>query len=329
MTPHHTQQTDAHICVVMVNFRTGHLLRASLERLAKARIAFPNLSVVVVDNASPDDSIAVMTSTIAALQCEAWVELLPHSQNAGFAAGNNLGVLHACTRHSPAPDYFFFLNPDAYVQEGCLQKLWEFSVQHHHSALLGAMLTDESGTPRPSGFRFPSLVSEFQRGAHLGIVDRLFPNQRIAIEPQHLPHRSDWVTGAAFWVPKKIWDHLGGMDDHYFLYFEEVDFMRHVFLAGFDIWTVPAARVVHLAGAATQIVAGKSLNKKMPAYWYESWRRYHFGNHGAASGFARGCAWLAGVMLNKILAVFVPWRRQDDGHRVRDFLRHGMRLTQE
>lgn len=308
----------------MVNYRTGHLLRPSLERLAKAREQFPNLSVVVVDNASPDDSVSVMKHAIAALSAEAWVTLVPHSENAGFAAGNNLGVKRACEQADHAPDYFFFLNPDAYIQDDCLTKLWDFSSKRQHACVLGAMLTDESGVLRPSGFRFPSAISEFQRGAHLGIVDKLFPNQRIAIDVQSAPHESDWVSGAAFWVPKRIWDRIGGMDARYFLYFEEVDFMRQVRRADFSIWTVPAAKVAHIAGASTQIVSGKSLVKKMPAYWYESWRRYHMGNDGRLTGMVRGGSWLAGVAVNQLLAILVPWRRQDDGHRVRDFLRHGL-----
>lgn len=312
------------VAVIIVNYKTGHLLEASLLRLQSARATQPDLQVFIVDNCSPDDSVSVIEATITRHSLDTWVHLVAHDVNGGFAAGNSVGVNRAISTPGFDPEFFFFLNPDAYIEDGAIDALLSFSARQQHRAVLGGLLLDETGSARPSGFRFPSLISEFQRGACLGVIDRWLPGHVTAMPVSTQAHQSDWVTGAAFWVPRALWDAVGGMDQGYFLYFEEVDFMLQIRRAGFDVWSVPDARVVHIAGASTKIVKGKISAPRMPAYWYQSWHRFHFKNQGALTACMRGIAWLAGSVVNQILSLGIKHRRDTGGHHRSDFVRFAL-----
>lgn len=318
---------DTTVAIIIVNYKTGRLVAESLHRLSQLQMPSVGLAVYVVDNASPDDSLSIIDQSILRLKAQAWVHLIAHPNNGGFAAGNNVGF-KAATEGNDRPDYFFLLNPDACVQPDTLSSLLAFARQQTDPAILGCQLLDEQLTARPSAFRFPGALSEFQRGASLGLIDRLYPTSRVSMPVTSMAHEADWVSGAAFLVPKVILDTVGLMDEGYFLYYEEVDFMRKIKNAGFKIWSVPQSRVIHLAGASTGIVTGKTKAKKMPHYWYQSWRRYFVGAKGLTGAWACGLLWLLGKAVNQMLALFVPRRRESGGHHVSDFVRYAL-LNQE
>jgi GT2 family glycosyltransferase len=261
-----------------------------------------------------------MTSAIAAMGIGSWAHVDDHGINGGFAAGNNRAM--ACADELGwAAHWYLFLNPDAQLEAGALRALAHFSNQLAGPAAIGMQQLDEQGQPRPSAFWFPSLISELQRGASLGLVDRWFPKSRVAMPMSSTPHECDWVTGAAFALPRCVVDKVGPMDEGYFLYYEEVEYMHRIRRAGFPVWTLPAARVTHRAGAATGVKGGSTGRKPMPAYWYQSWRRFFITTHGQAGMWACGCAWLVGRSVNQLLSLMMPRRRHPSGHRVGSFIR--------
>jgi N-acetylglucosaminyl-diphospho-decaprenol L-rhamnosyltransferase len=287
------------VAVVTVNYRTAQMVLESLQAIEAMRGRFGEVQAFVVDNASPDDSLALMRQGIAD-HGWAWAHVVASPVNGGFAAGNNLGVKHALAHM--APDYLLFLNPDAVLVGPCLDELVRFCRTRADQALVGAVLLNEAGTTRTSSFRFPSILSEFQRGARLALVDRLFPHARVARDVPAQPERADWVTGACFLVPLGVWQRAGPMDSEYFLYYEEVDYMRHLKALGVESWLNPQAQVFHRAGASTGIVGGRSQRSAMPAYWYQSWRRYFFKNHGAVYAWTAGLAWVAGCGVRALIS---------------------------
>lgn len=313
----------AQIIVIVVNYKTGALVAKSLARLAVVRQALPSLRVVVVDNCSPDNSLELISSAVADLHAQDWIHVEAHTQNGGFAAGNNVGIRRAHALEWPV-DHFFLLNPDACIQPDTLQELLRFQQTLPKPALLGCVQLNDAGQARPSSFRFPSVISEFQRGASLGLVERLWPHSKVAQPVPEGPQQADWVTGAAFLLPRQIVEHVGLMDEGYFLYYEEVAYMHDIRAAGFDIWCVPDAKVTHLAGASTGIVTGRSKSRQLPAYWYQSWRRYFAATHGKAGMWLCGLAWLSGHCINAVLALVMPRRRTAGGPNVRDFVRHAL-----
>jgi N-acetylglucosaminyl-diphospho-decaprenol L-rhamnosyltransferase len=312
-----------HIAVIIVNYKTGTLVAESLARLATARSGGVDLRVVVVDNHSPDDSLTLIGQAIDQLGAHTWCDLVAHGHNGGFAAGNNVGLRRVSTLNWPV-DHYFLLNPDACIQPDTLPELLGFMAGLPRPAVLGCVQINEAGTPRPSSFRFPSLVSEFQRGASLGVVERLWPRSRVAMPVPTRPEQADWVTGAAFLVPKAIVEQVGLMDEGFFLYYEEVAYMHQIRAAGHEIWCVPSAKITHLAGASTGIVTGRAKARRLPVYWYRSWRRYFQTIHGTRSMWACGVAWLAGHAIHRMLSLVVSRRRTTGGPSSADFIRYAL-----
>ena len=131
-----------------------------------------------------------------------------------------------------------------------------------------------------SAHTFPSPLSELDAGARLGALNRLL--RRYAVTPaaqNDRVHQCDWVSGASMMIRRRVLADIGGMDEDFFLYFEEVDFCRRARLAGWKCWFVPNSRVVHLEGASTGIRAS---SKRRARYWYDSRRRFFVKHYGIA-----------------------------------------------
>ena len=113
------------LLVVIVNYRTAPLVVECLHSLQREEKAVPGMKVAVVDCFSDDDSVAHLTTAIAANGWRRWVGLMPLQENAGFARGNNAAIRRALQSADP-PEFVMLLNPDTRVQPGAVQSLLEF-----------------------------------------------------------------------------------------------------------------------------------------------------------------------------------------------------------
>jgi GT2 family glycosyltransferase len=260
-----------------------------------ARVFFSRLDVIVVDGGSNDNSAQILAERIAAPDLHDWVELLPLAINGGFAFANNRALLKLAQR-GDLPEFIALINPDARVTPGALQTLATTLDRLPAAGAVGALLIHEDGRAQGSAFRFPTLLSEFCRGARTGAINRLFrqrPHTIAADEALQVP----WVTGAAVMFRTAALQSTGLFDEGFFLYFEETELMWRMQKAGWQIWHEPAARVIHAGGAATNIRdpgTGLALPKRMPRYWYEARRRFFALVGGPFYAFGSGTAWLLG-----------------------------------
>jgi GT2 family glycosyltransferase len=283
------------IAVVIVNYRTQDLALLAAASVETARATFPGLRVVVVDGGSDDGSAEAITAGIADRGMADWVTVLPLALNGGFAFANNQAIA-ALTACAAPPDAIALINPDARVRPGALEAMAALLAREPRAGAVGARLTHEDGRGQSSAFHFPSLRSEFCRGAHTGLLDRLLrvPHSSIDIDAAaEVP----WVTGAAVMLRTAALADAGLFDDGFFLYFEETELMLRLRRRGWTVWHEPAAQVVHEGGVSTQIrdpETGLPRARRSPRYWYESRRRYFALAHGRVGALAAGLAWLAG-----------------------------------
>jgi N-acetylglucosaminyl-diphospho-decaprenol L-rhamnosyltransferase len=205
------------VTVVIVSYRSAALTIACLRSLVAER-SLPGftLNVVVVDNASGD-----APDIAAAIESEGWspwVKLVVAPRNGGFAYGNNLGF--AETYKQGLPDYLY-LNA------------------HPEVGIAGSSFENGDGSDWPFAFRFPSLMSEFEGGLNWGLATRLM--NRWAVAQVMGPHAqpTDWGSGASMMIRRSLLDRIGGLDENYFLYFEETDFCWRSKRAGAPMWYVP------------------------------------------------------------------------------------------
>jgi N-acetylglucosaminyl-diphospho-decaprenol L-rhamnosyltransferase len=263
--------TELDIAVVIVTYKCAALTIDSLRSVAAERSeAGFHIRALVVDNASGDArSIA---EAIESNSWRSWVTLVTAPKNGGFAYGNNVGIARAYEDH--APSYIYLLNPDAQVRPGAIGSLARFLESHPEVGVAGSSFENLDGSDWPIAFHFPSLMSELLQGMDLGPLMRLFRRRMVAQQMTKVPQPIDWICGASMMIRPAVLESIGGMDENYFLYFEETDFCYRAKKAGFATWYVPESRVMHIRGQSTTVTDETKGPRRLPSYWFESRRRY-------------------------------------------------------
>lgn len=319
------QENDVNgLAVIVVNYRTPDLSIACIAALEEARGTFPGLRVVAVDGGSGDDSAARIAQAVAANGWDEWVTPLPLAVNGGFAFANNQAIA-LLAQEGALPAAIALINPDARVRPGALAALAALLDREPRAGAVGALLEHEDGRPQSSAFQFPSLRTEFCRGARTRAIEWLLRMPPTSIESAHAIE-APWVTGAAVMLRTEALRGTGLFDDGFFLYFEETDLMRRLRRDGWSIWHEPAARVFHAGGAATRIRdpdTGLPLERRMPRYWYESHRRYFALAGGRAMAILAGMAFFAGRAIWRIRRLFSPKLDGGADRSGRDLLAYG------
>lgn len=278
------------VFVAIVNYQTGPMVVECLASLASQVPVLHGGRVIVVDNASGDDSVRHIGGAIAANEWGAWSEVITLPRNGGFAYGNNRAIDRA-HELDPAFGTMVFLNPDTVVRPGALRALLAHLESHPNAGIAGASIEDANGDRQHSAHPFPSPLTEFVRGSQLGVVAKLLGLGAMAHPAGDHSQPCDWVSGACFAVRRQVLEHIGLLDEGYFLYFEEVDFCRRARRAGWSCWYVADARVVHHEGSSTGIRDGA---RRRPAYWFASRRRYFTTAFGTLGLVAADLLWALG-----------------------------------
>ncbi len=238
------------LLIVTVSYNTRALLADSLES-ALAGLERSGLEgrVCVVDNASVDGSADMVRQRFPS------VALVAHDENLGFAAGNNLALREIGFGSRVQPRHVLFLNPDTRVVGDALGALVRFLDGAPRAGAAGARLIHGDGSFQHSAFAFPGLAQilfDFFPLHHRLLDSRLngrYPRERYAAGK---PFPVDHPLGAALMIRGSALGQVGSFDERYFMYCEEIDLCRRIKKAGWEIFCVPAAEIVHLVGQSTQ-----------------------------------------------------------------------------
>ncbi len=228
----------AGVAVVIVNYESGPSLTSCVEGW---RGEGPG-QLVVVDNGSTDGSVEGLRLRFPD------VEVLVTGRNLGYGAAANRGV--AATS---APTVLV-CNPDLEVRPGALGGLARALADDSGTALVGPLIRTPAGERYPSARQFPSMVDAAGH-AVLGIFspDNRFTRsyQRTELEDTGPTLTVDWVSGACFLVRRTAFEQVGGFDEAYFMYAEDVDLCWRLGRSGWRVGYVTEAEVVHLQGVST------------------------------------------------------------------------------
>jgi GT2 family glycosyltransferase len=240
----------ARVDVVVVNWNGGALLRECLDSLREAAGDAPFFRVVVVDNASTDGSADALDAGAAPLV------VIRNAQNRGFAAACNQG---AAVGTAP---YVLLLNPDAAVTREDLWRTLDFldAPAQRGIGVCGVRLVDEAGAIARSCARFPSPGRTW---AWMLGLDRVLPGRfspHFMTEWDHATSRAvDQVMGAFFLVRRPLWEELGGLDERFFVYYEEVDFCLRARARGAATYFYAGAAVRHVGCGTTDAIRATRL----------------------------------------------------------------------
>lgn len=314
------------VLVIIVNYRTAQLTVECLASLEAELRGHPQSRVVVVENASNDGSAGVIAAAIEARGWGAWARMVESPVNGGFAYGNNV-ALRLGMEGGAGHDYFWLLNPDTAVRPGALQALLDFMRPRPEVGIVGSAIEAQDGELWPYAFRFPTLLSELDHGLRLGLVSRLLRPWSVLWPMSDHAAQVDWVVGASMMVRRSVFDTIGLMDEHYFLYYEETDFCLQARRAGWQCWYVPQSRVMHIAGQSTGVTGKQDEIKRLPKYWFDSRRRFFIKNRSRAYAMATDLVWVASYMLWRGRRVLQRRDDTDPPHLLADFLRHSSLAT--
>lgn len=224
------------VSIIIVNYNSISLLLDAIDSVLDKTedIVY---EIIVVDNNSADDSRRIIGQ-----KYNEQVKYLALPENIGFGRANNEGIKIARGRH------IFLLNPDTVLQNNAVKILSDFLDGNSQVGVVGANLYNDDGTYQPSFFQmYPSLKIELSNLFHL----MFFQNkQNINQTDQAIKTKS--VVGAAMMVKKEVIEKVGGFDPRFFMYAEEEEWCNRIRKAGFLVFNVPAAKIIHLDGKSFQ-----------------------------------------------------------------------------
>lgn len=231
------------LSIIVVNWNTRDLLRECLSSIDREveRGSVLTVETIVVDNASQDESLAMVRSEFP------HVRSIGNEHNIGFAAANNQAISQA------RGQLLFLLNPDAFLRPGALDGLARFLDTHPEAAAVGPQVLNPNGTWQAAAFRFPTLWDLFCEAVFLSVLwphSSVFARKELGGFNRDYSREVDWVQGCAMLIRRPVWDAVGPFDEEYWMYVEELDWCRRAALQGYRVFFTPDAEVVHLGKRA-------------------------------------------------------------------------------
>ncbi|MDQ1462848.1 MAG: N-acetylglucosaminyl-diphospho-decaprenol L-rhamnosyltransferase [Actinomycetota bacterium] len=247
---------------VVVNFEPGPLLTECV-RSVLADTSAGEVELVVVDNRSHDGSIEALQTAFPE------VRVISSPGNVGYARAANLGI--AATR---APVVAVF-NPDLTIEPGTAKAMRACFDDEPRLGAAGPRIRNVDGSDYPSARKSPSIPVAVGHGL-FGLWWPANPftarYRELGADPAQ-PRSVDWVSGAAIWLRRATLDAVGGWDERYFMYMEDLDLCRRIRGAGFDVAYEPAGGVIHVQGASTSKHPYRMLAQHHRSAWTFARRR--------------------------------------------------------
>ncbi len=283
------------LAVIIVSYNTVQLLRQSLHSVYRSAHASgldeDDLRIVVVDNASADGSAAMVATEYPQVQ------LMSLQDNLGFTRANNIALATLGFSTYPAsapalvktPDFVLLLNPDAFVTDDALGKLTACLSRTPDAGACGAHLEYADSTFQHGAFRFPTLAQllldllpvEKVPGSHRLTDSQLNGRYSDRLWAGHAPFEVDFVLGATLIMRGETLLQIGGLDEGYFMYCEEMDWCVRAQQAGWRVYAAPQAHVVHHEAQSSRQTPWPSfLNLwRSRLRFYRKHRRRYFPGH--------------------------------------------------
>ncbi|GDX40230.1 glycosyl transferase [Armatimonadota bacterium] len=222
------------LSIVIVSYNTREMLRDCLNALPAGAQGLTT-EVFVVDNNSPDGSIEMVQKEFPSAIC------IANRDNAGFTKANNQALKLA------QGEFVVILNPDTETELRSMTTLVNFLREHPDTGAVGPKLLNTDGSLQHNGRRFPTPYREFLGHSGLANWNRVKFDREMEYgrEDFNLLAEVDQVSGACMMVPKRVMDEVGMLSEDFYMYYEEVEWCWRIRQAGYKVYYVPDARVVH------------------------------------------------------------------------------------
>lgn len=257
-------------CLHSIQSSPVRIVDTQRQIMTNADTDYPTVDVIVVDSASQDNSVTMLREQFN------WVHLITSAENIGFVRSNNLGLAVA------QGQTLMLLNPDTEILDDALPQMLNVLNSDSKIGIVGPHTLNADRTHQSSRRRFPTLKTAvfestwLENFAPQQLMDEFFVREL----PDTDTYPVDWVQGSALMLKREIYDELGGLDEQYIMYAEEMDWCKRAKDAGWQVYYVGSAYVTHYGGQSTIQVQTRS-----QVHFQHSKLRYFQKYHGRGTAF--------------------------------------------
>lgn len=231
------------LSIIIVNYNVKEFLQNLLHSIEKASSNITK-EVIVVDNASDDGSVELITNKFPS------VNLIANKENVGFGKANNQALMIA------EGEFILLINPDAIVSEDTFDKMFSFFNKHPEAGLAGCKILNSDGTLQLACRRsFPGPWTSFTKVTGLSSLfpkSNLFARYNLTYLDENNTYEVDAISGSFMMMKKEVLKKVGGFDEQFFMYGEDLDLCYRVQQAGFKVYYVHTTQVIHYKGESTK-----------------------------------------------------------------------------
>lgn len=219
------------LSIIIVTYNSEKQITPLLHSIYRTKSSL-SLEVIVVDNQSADGSFAIAKTH------RLKPKMIQTGHNAGFPAAVNRGIKIS------SGTYVLLLNPDTVVMRDTLERLLEFAKDSHQLGAVAPRLLNPDGKPQASAFKFPSIMNAIRK--YFGNCKNCFGKYI----PDNRTQKIEVAVMAALLIPRTTIDLIGGLDEKYFMYYEDFEFCRQLARHKLPLYYLPSAKVRHIHGAS-------------------------------------------------------------------------------
>ncbi len=243
------------LSVIIVSWNVRELLDKCLESLRRTRRSNGQpgqnqlkIEIIVVDSGSADGSVELLREKHPDLT------LLPQGQNVGFTRGNNIGLERA------RGAFLLLLNPDTEVRPDAIGKVIDFMRGHPRAGIVGPHTLNSDGSHQSTRRRFPTLLTGIFESTWLSAWAPAAVESRYRMLDTNDDDilEADWVQGSALMLRRAVYDAIGGLDEGFTMYSEELDYCRRAKTAGWQVFYHGGAEITHHGGKSSEQAAAST-----------------------------------------------------------------------
>ena len=231
------------LSIIIVNYNVKEFILNLLHSIKKASFNISS-EIIVIDNASDDGSVDAIKEKFPS------VKLIENKKNIGFGAANNKGLELA------QGDYILFINPDCIVSEDTFDKMISFFENNKDCGLAGCKILNSDGTLQLACRRsFPGPWTSFTKVTGLSNIfpkSRIFTRYNLTYLDENQSYEVDAVSGSFMMIRKEVYNKVGGFDEQFFMYGEDLDLCYRVQKADYEVYYVHDTQIIHYKGESTK-----------------------------------------------------------------------------
>ncbi len=283
------------VSVLIVSYNVKEYVAHAIDSLLKSNL--DELEIIVVDNHSFDSTVEHIQTSYPD------VKIIANQDNVGFGRAVNQAAAHA------KGDYYLILNPDTVVQENTVSTLTQYIQDHEEVGMIGPKILNSDGTLQPACKRsFPTLRVAIPK--LLGL-DKLFPKSKWAgkynltyLDPDQI-NSVDAISGSCMFLSKDLFHELGGFDEQFFMFGEDLDLCFRIWQTGKEVHYVPTTQIIHYQGESVKTAPYDSINA-----FYNAMILFAEKHFSTGQGFMTKLAIRSGIVIRKFFTQIGELRSQ-------------------